>query len=69
MRKYLLPAAMAIILLACAALVMRAATSMDTKVKVDEIKGGEYERFIWRQRKALVGKKTGPTQSLWTIPW
>lgn len=54
MRKHLLPAtAMAIILLACAALVMRAAASMDVKVKVDEIKGEEYERYYEAAKESL----------------
>lgn len=54
MRKHLLPAAaMAIILVACAALVMRAAASMDVKVKVDEIKGEEYERYYTAAKESL----------------
>lgn len=56
MRKHLLSAAaIVIILLACAALVMRAAASMDVKVKVDEIKGEEYERF-YKAAKASIGR-------------
>ncbi len=46
-------ATMAIILLVCAELVMRAATLMDVKVNVDEIKGEEYERYYMAARESL----------------
>lgn len=54
MKKHLISAtAVTVILLVCAALMMRTTASIDVKVKVDEINGDEYERYYEAAKESL----------------